>query len=98
MFQLGGIAEEEVSANNLILLRAGVLYPWRQLLGSQAYLGGITSYITASPDYDDWDTGEGIFAGSLFLGLDTIIGAVYGGIGVNEGGGHSFHLLLGNPF
>ena len=98
LFQLGGIAEEEVSANNLLLVRAGVLYPWRQLLGSQSYLGGIASYVTASPDYDDWDRGEGIFAGSLFLGLDTIIGAVYGGIGVNEGGGHSFHLLLGNPF
>lgn len=36
-------------------------------------------------------------AGSVFLGLDTIIGAMYPGYGHTAGGESAFYLFLGRP-
>ena len=44
---------------------------------------------------DEINYGRGIAAGSIFLGMDTIIGPVYEGHGVDEGGQDNYLLLLG---
>ncbi|HKQ84147.1 MAG TPA: patatin-like phospholipase family protein [Steroidobacteraceae bacterium] len=36
--------------------------------------------------------------GSLFLGVDTFLGPVYLGAGLDEGGNHAFYLFLGRTF
>ncbi len=36
--------------------------------------------------------------GSLFLGLDTLIGPVYLGAGIGEQGDNAFYLFLGRTF
>ncbi len=43
----------------------------------------------------DIDFGDGLLAGSLFLGADTGIGPVYLGYGMAEGGNSSFYLYVG---
>ena len=43
----------------------------------------------------DIDIGDGLFAGSLFLGADTAVGPVYLGYGLAEGGNSSFYLYVG---
>jgi len=46
-------------------------------------------------DRDDIDIGDGLFAGSLFLGAQTILGPLFFGYGVAEGGASSFYIYLG---
>ena len=46
-------------------------------------------------DKDDIDIGDGIFAGSLFLGADTPLGPVYVAYGLAEGGFDSFYIYIG---
>ena len=44
---------------------------------------------------DDIDFGDGIFAGSLFLGAQTLLGPFLFGYGRAEGGASSFYIYLG---
>jgi NTE family protein len=44
---------------------------------------------------DDIDFGDGIFAGSLFLGAQTLLGPFFFGYGRAEGGASSFYFYLG---
>ena len=37
------------------------------------------------------------YAGSLFLGADTLLGPLYFSYGMADGGNHSFYLSLGLP-
>ena len=49
-------------------------------------------------DARDFDVGHAIFAGSVFLGADTTLGALYFGVGVAEGGDAAIYLQLGSLF
>jgi NTE family protein len=44
---------------------------------------------------DDIDFGDGLFAGSLFLGAQTLLGPFIFGYGLAEGGASSFYIYLG---
>ena len=47
----------------------------------------------ADIDFDSLDT-----AGSLFLGIDTLVGPLYIGYGIAEGDNRSFYFYLGEVF
>jgi NTE family protein len=49
-------------------------------------------------DARDFDVGNAIMAGSVFLGADTSLGALYLGVGVAEGGDAAIYLQLGSLF
>ena len=44
---------------------------------------------------DDIDIDDGFFAGSVFLGANTVLGPLYFGYGMAEGGASSFYIYLG---
>ena len=44
---------------------------------------------------DDIDVGDGFFSGSLFLGAQTMLGPLYFGYGLAEGGAASLYFYLG---
>lgn len=46
----------------------------------------------------DFHIGDAIFAGSVFLGADTTLGALYLGVGVAEGGDAAVYIQLGSLF
>ena len=46
----------------------------------------------------DFALGDAVFAGSVFLGADTTLGALYLGVGVTEGGNTAIYLQLGSLF
>jgi len=46
----------------------------------------------------DFQTGDATFAGSVFLGADTTLGALYLGVGVAEGGNAAIYIQLGSLF
>ena len=58
--------------------------------------GASLEYGNVWENRSDIDIGDGLLAGSLFLGADTAIGPVYLGYGLAEGGNSSFYLNVGS--
>ena len=61
-------------------------------VGATAELGGVWQ------DRDDISFDNSLFASSLFLGVDTVIGPVFLGYGHAEGGNNGIYLFLGKPW
>jgi len=49
-------------------------------------------------DSSDFDAGDAVLAGSIFVGADTSVGAMYLGVGLTERGDAAIYLQLGSPF
>ena len=62
------------------------------------YAGCSFEYGNVFEKRDDIKTEKGIAAGSFFLGMDTIIGPIYAGYGLAEGGRGNYYLFLGQSF
>jgi NTE family protein len=100
LFNLSGLEIRDLQGSKLGFLRLMVYREVGEmpgLLGGDFYLGGSLEYGNAwpagvSPEWDD-----GIPAGSLFAGVDTILGAFYVGYGLAEGGEQTIYILLGRP-
>jgi NTE family protein len=67
------------------------------LVGSGVYLGGSLESGNAWMTSDQVKFDSLRFAGSLFLGADTLLGPLYFAYGMADGGNHSFYLSLGLP-
>ena len=59
------------------------------------WAGTSIEYGNVWEDRDDMKFNDGIFAGSLFLGAETVLGPLFFGYGLAEGGASSFYLYLG---
>jgi NTE family protein len=94
---LSGFNENELSGQHTGLLSIGYLREIEDIFFLQAYLGGTLEYGGYWQDKDDiFD--DNIFAGSVFIGLDTPIGPFYTGLGMAEGGNRSLYFYLGKLF
>ena len=62
---------------------------------AEVYVGTSLEYGNAWESRDDIDVGDGLFAGSLYLGADTMIGPLFLGYGYAEGGTDSFYVYVG---
>jgi NTE family protein len=67
-------------------------------VGLPVYLGASFEYGRVYNKEDDgFDTGY-ISAGSLLLGLDTLLGPLFFGIGANQEGDRAVYMKLGQTF
>ena len=62
---------------------------------ADVFIGTSLEYGNVWESRNDIDAGDGLFAGSLYLAADTMIGPMYLGYGVAEGGTGSFYLYVG---
>jgi NTE family protein len=101
MFALGGF--ERLSGLQLNELRgqhaalvSGTFYRriWDSSFAS-CYAGMSLEYGNVFQERDAIEIGDGLAAGSAFLGLDTILGPVYLGYGRAEGNRGNFYFFLG---
>jgi NTE family protein len=99
---------------NLSGLAPGVLFGESYALGELVYYRKIADlnpstgrgiYAGLSAEYgevwgggQDFSLGDGTVAGSVFLGADTLLGGLYLGVGVAEGGEVGLYLQLGRLF
>jgi len=97
---LSGYQSGELRGNHLALLKALYL---RRIGGSGGVLDG--TYLGMSVEggnvwqtRDDAAANDLIYAGSVFLGLDTLVGPVYLGYGRAENNVDSLYLFLGKTF
>jgi NTE family protein len=67
-------------------------------IGSAIYGGFSVEAGEVWADARDFNLSDAIFSGSVFLGADTLIGALYFGVGVAEGGDAAIYLQLGSLF
>jgi NTE family protein len=99
---MSGVAPDTLVGPNFAILR-GIYY--RQIgAGGTGFLN-VPVYIGASVEEGNvWNSRRAMsFAsaktnGSVFLGLDTILGPVYFATGFDEGGGSAYYLFLGRTF
>ena len=67
-------------------------------LGLPVYVGGSLEFGNVFERRGDIGLGTGLWAASLFIGIDTPLGPIYIGYGAAEGGNNSAYLFLGQTF
>ena len=70
----------------------------RGMLDTPLFVGASLELGNAWQDSSDISVSNSLLAGSVFAGLDTIIGPVYLAGGLAEGGNSAFYLFIGRPF
>ena len=96
--QLSGYAPDQVSGQQIALLRLG--YAWRvgtYALTSGVYLGGSLEVGQAWQKWSSPETGTWRHGMSLYLGADTALGPVYAAIGAAQGVRPTLMLFVGRP-
>lgn len=99
---LSGIAPDSISGNDFAIAR--LLY-YRQIgSGGEGFLN-VPAYLGMSYEVGNvWESrSDASFSGarhngSLFLGLDTLLGPLYLGAGIGEQGDDALYLFLGRTF
>jgi NTE family protein len=94
-FNLSGYQVDELWGQHLGLMRLGFLRRISDFRFFPTYLGASLESGNVWLDDDDIDFGSLITAGSLFIGIDTILGPIYFAYGRAEGGRDSFYFYLG---
>jgi len=99
---MSGFAPDTLVGPNFAILRA--IY-YRQIGTSGSGFLNLPAYVGASIEQGNvWNARQDIsFAssrtnGSVFLGLDTILGPVYFALGLNDDGSSAYYLFLGRTF
>ncbi len=98
LFDLSGLGRSTVSAQNVARIGASFYRRINDLALFPAFVGISLEY------GDTWETrsaisfDDALLGGSLWLGLDTPIGPIYGGYGRTEEGSSAFYLVLGRIF
>jgi NTE family protein len=100
---LSGYANRELSGRHLGLVR-GLFYrrlsgpALRNFVDFPLYAGSSLEFGGIWQDSDEISFSNTTVAGSLFLGLDSIIGPLFLAVGLAEGGENAVYLSLGRPF
>jgi NTE family protein len=101
--QLSGLPPGAVSGKHM---RFGRAVFFRRIAGGPVasprnvpvYVGGSLEYGNAWEERDAVSLSEGLFAGSAFVGMETLIGPIYLAGGWAEGGERSLYFFIGNIF
>ena len=93
--RLSGLEQNELRGQHAALL-SGIFF---RRIGDfsllSLYAGLSLEYGNVYQDADHIEYDSGIAAGSLFLGLDTLIGPIYIAYGITEGDRQNYYLFLG---
>ncbi|MEM7276956.1 MAG: patatin-like phospholipase family protein [Pseudomonadota bacterium] len=100
---LSGFESDQLEGRHLAIARA-VFY--RRLRGNALnnvfdaplYFGSSIEYGNVWNSRDDVSFSSARFAGSLFVGVNSIFGPVFVGVGVAENGNDAVYLSIGRPF
>jgi NTE family protein len=99
--RLSGLPRDRLAGDRLAFGALGYYRPVGEvpsMLGGNLYLGG-TLETGNVWDFDQATTLADLrLAGAVFAGVDSILGPLYLGFGVTEGGENSFYLFLGPIF
>jgi NTE family protein len=99
-FNLSGFTQDQFSGQHEILLRAGYYQRLGNVEWLPAYAGFSLEYGNVYQDRDDISLApeDALAAGSVFVGVDTILGPIYLSYGHAEQGNNGVYLFLGRLF
>jgi len=98
LFNLPGYQNNELSGQNMFLVRTSVQRQLGQVLGTSPYLGATLQYGNVFEIRDEISADEGIAAIATWLGWKTVLGPIFLGYGYAESGESSIYLELGGHF
>jgi NTE family protein len=96
--RLSGLQENQLTGQHAGFARAIYMRQIEDIQFLQAYLGGSLELGNTWQTKDAVSLDDTIFAGSIFLGLDTPVGPFYLGYGRADTGDSSFYIYLGPLF
>lgn len=96
--RLSGFNENQITGQHLALLRSVYLRRINDFNLMPTYFGASIELGNTFSEISDISSNNALAAGSLFLGVDTLLGPIYVGYGLTEGGNGAGFLFLGNPF
>ena len=103
LFKLSGLPENSLAGKHTGVASA-IFYHrfhdtfYRSLLDTPLYLGASVEVGNAWLRDSDVSLDNSIWAGSLFAGMDTLIGPVFVAAGATEDGDTSLYLFVGRAF
>ena len=95
LFNLSGFEFNQLSGQHYGRLIGEVRRKFWDTGIADVYIGTSLEYGNVWESRNEIDFGDGLFAGSLYLGANTGIGPLYLGYGLAEGGTDSFYLYVG---
>jgi NTE family protein len=98
MFELPGFVENELSGQDLYLLRTIYQRKLANLFNTSPYLGLSVQYGQVFANDEDISLSEGIVAAAAWLGWESIFGPIYAGYGRADTGNQSLYIIMGRPF
>jgi NTE family protein len=97
--RLAGFQPNELTGQDYFVLIGGYQYKLGNLfLGQKAYAGGTIEYGNAFQKRSDMGLSEGIWNGSAYVGIDSVLGPILFGAGAREGGHRTLFLVVGQRF
>ena len=98
LFELPGYGINELSGQNLYLLRTAYRRPFMELFNTSPELGITLQYGQVFEEEDDISLSDGITAAGLWLGWATPIGPIYIGAGRADSNQNSLYIIVGRIF
>ena len=95
--RLSGFQYNELLGQNLGIVLAGYRYKLLENSLFPGWLGGTIEYGNVADKRNDVFA-NGVLNGSVYLGIDSVLGPMYLGIGAAEGGRRTFFLTVGSIF
>jgi NTE family protein len=98
LFDLSGLGRATVSAQNVARIGASFYRSINDLALFPAFAGVSLEYGNTWETRSAISFDDALLGGSVWIGLDTPVGPIYGGYGRTEEGSSSFYLVLGRIF
>lgn len=98
LFNLSGYNEDELSGQQLGLMRMAYMRRIGDFNLLPAYIGATIESGNVWENKSNMDFDDLILAGSVFVGVDSMLGPVYLGYGQAEGNNNNFYFALGKVF
>ena len=98
LFDLSGLGRSTLSAQNVARIGASFYRRINNLALFPAFAGVSLEYGNIWANRSEINFGNALLGGSLWIGLDTPVGPIYGAYGRTEEGSSAFYLVLGRIF
>ncbi|MEA1888920.1 MAG: patatin-like phospholipase family protein [Pseudomonadota bacterium] len=95
MYNLPGYSENELSGQNAVLFKTGYLRTLTPFLSMPTFLGATLQYGDVFQNKDDIKFSDLKTAAAMYFGLHSVIGPLYIGYGIAEGGEYRVYFTIG---
>jgi len=95
---LSGLNPDELSGQHIGIATLAYYRRLGDIAFLPTYIGGTIELGNTWQDRSDISLDSSIFAGSVFIGVDSIIGPIYLAVGLAEGGQRALYFYIGRTF